>query len=211
MEIPENGIIERILKDAREEAKTIVENAQMYSQTTIEEQRKSARQNAEKVANMLLKKAENEANIIGEKVYTDVKRQAGWTVLFEKNRLITEVLEEVKTRLLDMQKKPQKHRKILERLIVNAGTALGGGELQILMNEKDAQLPFVLDELEKEISDRTRVNTQLRVSFQHITAVGVVVKRGDDRIFVDNTFEARTTRFMDAIRTRVAKELFVGE
>ena len=42
-------------------------------------------------------------------------------------------------------------------------------------------------------------------------AGGAVVRSLDGRVRVDNTFKARTDRFMDVIRTRVAKELFVGE
>ena len=208
METAENGIIDRILNDTREEAKTIVKNAQKYVETTIEERRLSARRNADKEVNSLLKKAKNEANIIGEKVYTDVKRQAGWTVLSEKNRLITTVLDEVKNRLLNIQKNSKEYRKSLERLIVDAGTVLGGGALEILVNEKDSRLSLRLDDLEKEISDKTGVNTQLKVSDERITAVGVIVKTADDQIFVDNTFEAILSRREKELKLKTARILF---
>jgi vacuolar-type H+-ATPase subunit E/Vma4 len=209
METTDNRIKDRILKDAREEARTIVKNAQTYAETLLEKQRLSAQQNADKEATLLLKKAENEANIIGEKVYTDVKRQAGWTVLSEKNRLVTNVLDEVKSRLLGMQKNSD-YCKVLERLIVDACTVLGGGALEILLNENDSQLSFRFSNLEKEISDKTGVNTQLTVSDQHITAVGVIVKTVDDRIFVDNTFEAILRRREKELRLKTAKILFSG-
>ena len=208
MEDTDNRIMDRILNDAREEAKTIVKTAQNYAEAVIDKQRLSARQNADKEAASLLKKAKNEANIIGEKIYTDVKRQAGWTVLTEKNRLITNVLDEVKNRLLDMQKAPRKYSKVLERLIVDAGTVLGGGTLDISLNENDSRLPFKLDKLEKEISAKTGVNTQLSVSGQHIAAVGVIVKTADERIFVDNTFKAILSRRENELRLKTAQILF---
>ncbi len=52
----------------------------------------------------LLKRAANDADIIRGKVSIEIKRQAGWIVLSEKNRLITSVLDEVKNRLVNMQK-----------------------------------------------------------------------------------------------------------
>ncbi|PVX27118.1 MAG: hypothetical protein CW716_03950 [Candidatus Bathyarchaeum sp.] len=208
METTENRIIDRILKDAREEAKTIVKNAQTYAETSIEKQRLSARQAADKEANSLLKKAQNEANIIGEKIYTDVKRQAGWTVLSEKNRLITNVLNEVKNRLLNIQENSGEYITVLERLIVNAGAVLGGGKLELLLNENDSKLSFRLDKLEKEISDKTGKNTRLSVSDQRITAVGIIVKTADNRIFVDNTFKAILSRREKELRLKTARILF---
>lgn len=208
METPDNRIMDRILIDAREEAKTIVKNAQKYAETLIEKHKLSAHQKADKEATSILKKGKNEANIIGEKIYTDVKRQAGWTVLSEKNHLITNVLEEVKNRLLNMQKKPREYCKVLERLIVDACIVLGGGALEILMNENDLHLSFKLDKLVKEISAKTGVDTQLTVSGQNIMAVGVIVKTKDDRIFVDNTFEAILIRREKELRLKTAQILF---
>ena len=208
MEDPDNRIMDRILNDAREEAQTIVKNAQDYAKAVIEKEKLSARQNAEKEATKLLKKAKNDATIIGEKIYTDVKRQSGWTVLTEKNRLMTMVLEEVKNRLLDMQKSSRKYRKVIERLIVNAGIVLGGGLLEILINENDSGLSFRLDMLEKEISAKTGVDTKLKFSDQHIVAVGVIVKTADDRIFVDNTFESILSRRERKLRIEIARILF---
>ena len=208
MEDTDNRIMDRILNDAQEEAKTIVKNAKTYAEAIIEEQKLSARQNADKEATSLLKKAKNEANIIEEKIYTDVKRQSGWTVLTEKNRLITNVLDEVKNRLLQMQQNPRKYSKVLEVLIVEAGKVLGGGELEISLNENDSKLVFRLDKLEKEISAKTGVDTQLMVSDQRIKGVGVIVKTADGRIFVDNTFEAILMRREKELRLKTAKILF---
>ncbi len=208
MEDTDNRIMDRILNDAREEAQTIVKNAQDYAKAVIEKEKLSARQNAEKEATKLLKKAKNEATIIGEKIYTDVKRQSGWTVLTEKNRLITKVLDEVKKRLMDMQKNSRKYSKVIEGLIVDAGIVLGGGLLEILVNENDSGLSFRLDKLEKEISAKTGVDTKLKFSDQHIVAVGVIVKTVDDRIFVDNTFDSILSRRERKLRIEIAQILF---
>ena len=203
----ENRIIDRILKDAREEAETIVKDAQKSAEMIIEKQRLSARHSAEKEAYSMLKRAENESEIIRGKVSTDIKRRAGWIVLSEKDRLITSVLTEAKNRLVNMQNS-EEYFPVLEKLIVDAGAVLDGGILEVVLNEKDSTLPLKIDKLEKEISDRTGFQTQLKFSEQKTEAVGVIVKTIDDRIFVDNTFEAILSRRERKLRLKIAQILF---
>ena len=207
MDSSENRIIDRILNDAREEAETIVKDAQKSAETIIAKQRITARHNAEKEVYSLLKRTENEADIIRGKVSTDIKRRAGWIVLSEKDRLITSVLTEAKKKLVNIQNS-EEYFPILEKLIVDAAAVLDGGILEVLLNEKDLALPLKLDKLEKEISDRIGVKTQLRFSDQHITAVGVIVKTVDDRIFVNNTFEVILRRRQRELRLKIAQILF---
>ncbi len=205
MESTGNEIIDRILKDAREEAETIVKDAHKSVETIIEKQRQSARHSAEKQVYSLLERAENDADIIRGKVSTDIKRQAGWTVLSEKNRLITNVLNEVKKRLVNLKK--SEYAPVLEKLIVDAGAVLGGGMLEVVLNENDSTL-VKLNKLEKKISDRSGVDTQLKFSEQKTKAFGAIVKTIDDRIFVDNTFEAILRRRERELRLKIARILF---
>jgi vacuolar-type H+-ATPase subunit E/Vma4 len=207
MESSGKEILDRILKDAREKAESIIVDARKSAETVIEKQRQSARQNAEKKATSLLKRAANDADIIRGKVSTDIKRQAGWIVLSEKNRLITSVLNEAKKRLVNMQKS-EDYVTVLEKLIVHASTVLGGGMLEVVLNENDSKLAIKFDKLEKEISDRSGVRTQLEVSEQKTKDVGVIVKTIDDQIFVDNTFEAILSRRERELRLKIARILF---
>ena len=206
MESSGKEILDRILKDAREKAESIIVDARKSAETVIEKQRQSARQNAEKKATFLLKRAANDADVIRGKVSTDIKRQAGWIVLSEKNRLITSVLNEAKNRLVNMQKS-EDYVTVLEKLIVHASTVLGGGMLEVVLNENDSTL-VKLNTLEKKISDRSSVDTQLKFSEQKTKAVGVIVKTIDDQIFVDNTFEAILSRRDRELRLKIARILF---
>ena len=207
MENSGNEILERIIQDAKEKAETIVEDAKKYAETLIAKQRQMGHQSAEKEAYSLLKRAENDADIIRGKVSMDIKRRAGWIVLDEKDRLITDVLDEVKSRLEGMQKS-EEYLQVLEKLIVDAGAVLGGGTLDVLLNENDKKLPLKLGELEKRVSDRSGVKTKLRLSKQKIVASGAIVKTADDRIIVDNTFEAILRRREKELKLKIAQILF---
>ena len=207
MESSGHEILERILKDAKEEAESITKDAKKFAKTLIEQQRQLARHSAEKEAHSLLKRAENDAEIIRGKVSTDIRSQASWIVLSEKNRLIANVLDEVKKRFVGMQKSKD-YLPVLEKMIVDAGTVLGGGTLEVVLNEKDSSLRLKLDKLEKKIADSTGAKTQLKVSGQQIEAVGVIVKTVDGRAFVDNTFEAILRRHERELRLKIARILF---
>jgi len=207
MESSTNKILDRILNDAKEEAKAIVKEAKKSAEVMLENQRQMALRNAEKEAHYLLRRAENEADIIRGKVTTDVKRRTGWAVLFEKDRLITSVLNEVKSRLVNLQKS-EEYLPVLEKLIVDAGIVLGGGTLEVMLNENDSSLPLKLNKLEKKIADGTGVKTRLKISKQQTKAVGVMVKTVDGKIFVDNTFEAILSRRERELRLKIARILF---
>ena len=207
MESSTHRISESILKDARKKARAIVKEAKESAESIVEKRRQSARQSAEKDVKSLLKRAENEAEIVKGKVATDIKKNASWIVLSEKERLVTSVLDEVKKRLVNLQKTDE-YLPVLEKLIVDAGTVLGGGSLEVVLNENDSSLPLKLNKLEKKIADKTGVKTQLRLSKQRIKAVGVTVKTNDGRIFADNTFEAILKRRERELRLKIARILF---
>ena len=207
MESATNRISEKILEDAREKAKIIVEEAKKASKLMVEKRKQSARYSAEKDAIPILKRSENEVDIIRGKITTDIKRQASWMVLSEKDLQITRVLKEVKNKLINLQKS-EKYLPVLENLIVNAGIVLGGRKLKIILNENDSKLPVKLDKLEKKIADETGAKTELIISKKQTKAVGVIVKTNDEKIFVDNTFEAILRRRERELRLKVARILF---
>ena len=207
MESSTNKILDRILNDAKEEAKAMVKEAKKSAEVMLENQRQMALRNAEKEAHYLLRRAENEADIIRGKVTTDVKRRTGWAVLFEKDRLITSVLNEVKSRLVNLQKS-EEYLPVLEKLIVDAGIVLSGGTLEVMLNENDSSLPLKPNKLEKKIADGTGVKTRLKISKQQTKAVGVIVKTVDGKIFVNNTFEAILNRRERELRLKIARILF---
>ena len=208
MESAVQRITNRILQDAREEAKSIVNEAQRSAEMLLENRRQSGRQKAEEDVYSLLKRAESEAEIVGGRVATETKKKASWLVLSEKERLVTSVLNEVKRRLGDLQES-KRYIPILEKMMIDAGIALGGGKLEAMLNEDDSTLPLKIDTLAKAIAEETRVKTHLKLSTQKIEALGgVVIKTLDDRIVVDNTFEAILKRREKELRLKIARILF---
>lgn len=207
MESSTDRILERILDDANKKANATIREAQTSAKQILENRRQSARQSAEKDLYSMLKRAENVLDVIRGKVTTDIKRRASWMVLSEKEHWVTTVLNEAKNRLVNLQKSDE-YLPVLEKLIVDAGTVLDGGTLEVMLNENDLSLPLKLNKLEKKIADETGVKTRLKISKQQIKAVGVIVKTNDGKIFVDNTFEAILNRRERELRLKIARILF---
>jgi len=206
MESEAQRIIGRILQDAREEAESLVAKAQSSAEMLLEDQRQSAIQRAEKDKHPTLKRAESEAEVVRGKAIADAKIRAGWMVLSEKERLVTSVLDEVKSRLEYLHK--SEYTAFLEKMIVNAGAVLHGGELGVMLNENDSSLALKINVLAEAIAEKTGVKTQLVLSKERIDALGVIVKTADGRIVVDNTFEAILKRREKELRLKIAEILF---
>jgi len=201
-------ITDQILIDAREDSKSIIVEARKSAEMMLERQSELGRQKAAERVSSIVGKARNESDITRGMVFTDTRRKAGWMVLSEKERLITNVLDETKSRLAALAK-TEKFIPELERIILDAGIALGGGELQIILNERDSALPLKLNAISKTVSEKTGNRTELKLSKERTKASGgVIVKSADGKVVLDNTLEAMLKRREKELRLRIAKNLF---
>ena len=208
MESEAQKITDQILIDAREDAESLIIETRKSAEIMLERQVELGRQKAAERVSSIVGKARNESDITRGMVFSDVRRKAGWMVLSEKERLITNVLDEAKSRLTALAK-TQKHVAELERMILDAGIALGGGELQILLNDRDSALSLNLNAISKAISKKTGNMTELGLSKERIkVSGGVIVKSADGKVVLDNTFEAILKRRERELRLKIARTLF---
>ncbi len=208
MESQTQRIVDKILRDAEETARIIVEEARKSAEMMLDQQKELARRKAGEEVSSILKHTEKELEVTGVVEATEANRKANWMILAEKEKLILTVLAEVQKRLSAFTQS-NKYRKWLQELIVDAGTVLGGGNLSMLLNEKDAKLHLDSKKLAQAITKETGTNTQLQLSKERLEASGgAVVKTVDNRILVDNTFEAILKRRENQLRLKIAKILF---
>lgn len=208
MEPEANKIANRILVDAKEDAESIVLEARKAAEMMIEEQKDLGRQRASERVAAILTDARNEVRLIQRATLTETKRKANWAVLSEKDRLIANVMNEAKLKLVELTK-TQKYLPLLEKLLVQAGTGLGGGNMQVVLNQHDSNLPLKLDRLAKEIETKTGMKTRLELSKERLNASGgVAVRTPDGKVVVDNTFETILRRREIDLKPRMAKLLF---
>ena len=208
MEFNEQRIIDQILHDAGENAKSILNEARTSADTAIEREKERAMKNAEDEINSILKRGEYEAEIIRRTIIADSKLKANWTVLSEKQRLVTSVIDEAKSRLGTFVQSKE-YMSLLQRLIVDAGVTMDGEGLEVVLRGQDVKLPLDLSVLVQAIEEKTGKETELNLSNERIESLGgCIVRTRDGRIMIDNTFPAILKRRERKLRQAVMKILF---
>ena len=203
-------VIDRILRDASDEAESIIEEARKAIEAEFEKKRVLGRQKALKEAEILFRASEDKVRAERETVFAEAKLKASWMVLAEKNHAIIRVLDEVKARL-EALANSEDYTSILERIIVDAATVLGGGELEVLLSDKDSSMGSKLNVLRwsKLLTKETGKKASFRLSAERIKTIGgAVVRTVDGVVLVDNTFEARLKISEPQLRLKIAKILF---
>ena len=208
MEFDEQRLIDQILLDARENAKSILNEARTSADTAIKREKERAMKNAEDEINSILKRGEDEAEGIRRTAIADTKLKASWTVLSEKQRLVTSVIDKAKSRLVSFTQSKE-YMSLLQRLIVDAGVILDGEELEVVLRGQDVKLPLDLSVLVQAIEEKTGKETELNLSTERIESLGgCIVRTRDGRIMIDNTFPAILKRRERKLRRAVMKILF---
>ncbi len=98
-------------------------------------------------------------------------------------------------------------------LSIIAGGGVPSSELEVVVSTEDASYvnPDMLKEISDEISDGG-AKIGLSLSEERIKSVGgVIVRRKDGKIVVNNTFEQRMERFSTSLREDIVKALFKGQ
>jgi V/A-type H+-transporting ATPase subunit E len=201
-------MIDRILQDARKDAESIIAEARKSAEITIERQKELGRKEASEKVSSIINSAKNEVNPVREAVLTDARRRAGWMILSEKERLLEGVMDEVKVEFRAFTK-TERYVPWLKKVIIEAGTVLGGGKTQVALNEHDSTLRLGLDTLSKEIEKRTGTRTDFELFKESINTLGgAIVRTVDGRVVVDNTFETILTHRERDLKPKIAKILF---
>jgi vacuolar-type H+-ATPase subunit E/Vma4 len=201
-------MMDQILQNARENAKTILIEAHKSAEMMIDKQKELARQNSLDKVSPILKKGEDEAEATRKIIIADAKKRASWMVLSEKERLVSSVLEEVMNRLKAFSQS-ENYLPFLQKIIVDAGIVLSGEKLEILLSEQDETLPLELDMLTKKIVEKTGKETELTTSNEKFKSIGgCVIRTHDGRIVINNTFSDILKRREKELRFEIAKMLF---
>lgn len=127
-----------------------------------------------------------------------------------KSELIDDMFNKVRERLQKHTEKPA-YRQTLIDLIIEAGVALGGGELIVKVNEADKNKVSkgTLEKISKEIGERNKTETKIALDKNTINAIGgAVVSAADQKATVDNTFEARLERIKEEAKAELETILF---
>jgi len=210
MHVGASEIVERIKAEAREEQERILREARAQVENRIKNAKADIEERKKRfIETERRKAAENKDRIIRAK-RLDAKKFR-WDV---EEKAIKRALEEALKRVQHVKKegfRGKSYPSILAGLIkdaalsITAGSERSSSELEVVLSAEDAQ--FVTEDMLKEVSGEA--GGEVRLSEERIkTAGGVIVRRSDGKIEVNNTFEERMKRFYPELREDIVKVLF---
>ena len=200
-------MVEDIISNAKAEADKYSKEAKQQITEILEKGKNTAEQEKEKII-------ETESKTVSElekQQIASINLQARREILQKKEEEISKAFTSAKEALKKFTSKPA-YTKVLENLIVEAGIAIGGGNLLVRTRKEDKTILKDLTTIAKEITKQSGTKSTVKVDKEMINSIGgVVVLIDDESITIDNTFEARLEQKYRSIRTEVAKVLFTEE
>ena len=207
-------IIAQIEKTAEEKVADILAGARGKAEAFLAE----ARAQATEQERAVLARGEQEARRESQRILAEARIQARRACVKAQEDTVKQAFAQALQVLQALADSGEaggfSYPEILKRLIVESIAATDTAELEVLVRQADRLLltPEFLSAVAVEGTRVTGRTIALTAGVEPVvSAGGAAVRSRDGRVRVDNTFEARTVRFKDAIRTRVAKELFAGE
>ncbi len=171
--------------------------------------REASRKEAEKYKSDLLNKAKSEANQIKVREVSRKKLTVKMDYLKVRDQIFEEIVVEAKSKL-QTYTQSKEYATFLQNILSESAASMFGGDLLVQLRSEDKKLlsQEVLDKIAAEISKTTGNETKISIDKSDLKALGGIrVVRSDDRLYVDNTFEARLKRMDEEIRVSLVETL----
>lgn len=197
-------IAEDILKEAKERAARIVRDAKKEAHTILDAANLSAREEEERE----VKEARARGGHIHEEMLAKGRMKAKREILQKREELINEVFKKMEKSLREYASS-EKYERDLLRIAVSASKKLGFDKIVIQANRRDLKLlERNKDRIARELDGEKSISISFGEPIQ--TIGGVKVGAPDGKIEIDETFEGRMRREFETLRVKVAKVLFEG-
>jgi V/A-type H+-transporting ATPase subunit E len=199
-------IVQRIREDSETQRKEILAEAQKKADEILAE----AQKKAEALRRGILTKGSRETEMEKQRIIANAKLRERKLLLDAKEEAIQEAFGKAEERLRQARSEKE-YSDALKRVIGEAIRSLGGGEVEVLTREDDAQRlkNGLLDEISRELKAELKAPLQITLSEETIeTMGGAIVRSRNGKVEVDNTFETRLERSREDLRAKVSKILF---
>jgi len=207
-------IIEEIEKSTEKKVSEILSEAREKVDAILSD----ARKKADEQDRSILSRGEQEARRESQRILAEARIKARREKIRAQEEVVRKSFDMARDTLGKMAEERSAdgvdYKDVLERLIKESVVSSGVELLEVLLNPRDRDLlsEGTLNRIADKIGGELGMKVSLSVSDELLTCMGgVVVRSSEGKVRVDNTFESRIERFREAVRTRVAKELFGQE
>ncbi len=199
-------IVSSIMSDAQIKAESILAEAEKENESILSEGQVKAAAEKEKI----LENAKKTAQMRYQQIISEAKMNSRRMELEAREEVIEDAFAKAVEKLEKIASSDAaEYKASLEKVITEAGTEIGGGDLTVHVKQSDvAKIKGNLPTIEKSISDKTGTPTKLEMGADINTIGGAILKTKNGEIEVNNTIEARMLRFKKSLRSEVAGILF---
>ncbi|HML04478.1 MAG TPA: V-type proton ATPase subunit E [Methanobacterium sp.] len=201
-----NKIVSSIMSEAQSKADAIIQESEKEASLIMEEGDKEAISEKEKI----LENANKQSAMKYQQLISEAKMNSRRAELEAREEVIETAFKNAEEELQKIAAgSSEEYKESLKKIIKEASVEIGGGELVLSTKEEDvAKIKDSIPTLEKEIETEAGNKTTLEIGENIRTIGGAVVKTKNGDVEVNNTFEARMSRFKKSLRSEVAQVLF---
>ncbi|MFQ5762643.1 MAG: V-type ATP synthase subunit E [Candidatus Bathyarchaeia archaeon] len=187
------------------EARSVAERKLNEAEKVAEEILQRARAEGEAEASAISQRNQENIKTSERKKLSDAKRKAALQTLREKNVLVEAVLNEARENLKSAAT-GEHYVKTLRAMLESSVAQFGEGEVHVRLTERDLKQR---DNIVKHLKLPPKV--KLQVDDKPLDSLGgFILSTADDRVRVDNSFEARLRFIEGSLRREIAEILFGG-
>jgi len=195
---------EDILTAANEKARTIIKEAESEAQQALDLAKTRSGREAEEILNS----ARAEADAEKRRQISEIRQRLKLQEQLEKSKIVTEVLDQSKKRVMDLVKDEKRYIPYLTALVANSIREIGLENVIVHLNSHDLTRVNAA-ELEREIKKLIGKSVKIELSGEPIQALGgIIVSSTDGKTRIVNTLDQRFEALEPRLLIEAGKILF---
>ncbi len=199
-----NKLVEEIISDSTAKAEEI----RRQGRNEIEEEISSAKTAANREADQIVRSAAAEAEATKNRLISQATQKARVAYLAERNRILHDLFNELRSRLEQFAKNDTSYRAFLLDSMVRGMEALQYETARVLVSQRDLG-KYGHTKLLEEALQNVKTVKKARFSDEPIAKIGgAVVTSEDGKIRVDCTIDARLELMQPRILAEISRVLF---
>jgi vacuolar-type H+-ATPase subunit E/Vma4 len=209
-EHPEEGMVEKILDDARSQAERAIKNAER----SVESERRKAQAQAEKARQEILERMGRKADALKAKEIATAQIESKRVLLKAREEAIARVLAAIETELMKTRENPGGYAKTMRRLAVEAVAAIDQPKaiLRIAPGDQAVTGGDFAGDVMKGVRAATGKEVEIKIEVDSgLPAGGCVAASEDGRIIFDSTFRRRLERMKPELRSMIVREVLASD
>jgi len=195
---------EDILAAANQKAHAIIDETEIETRQALDQAKiQSARE-----ANDIVNSARAEAEAVRRRKISEIRQRLKLEEQFEKSRIVTEVLDQSKERVIETLKDERRYLAYLAALVTSGIREIGLEAVVVHLNVHDLSRVNTI-ELEREISKLLGKSAKIEFSSEPVKALGgAIVSSKDGKTRIINTLDQKFEALEPRLLIEAGKTLF---